>query len=811
MTRPLLHIIGLLIAASSVWAQSDLAPLKVTTNIAPSPGFLLLAPNCRISPRPYGAYLGAYNVNGGVIKTGKVANYPFEYKVFPDGRLGYSELVVFAGATVPAGVYIVDTLFQEQERLLQQRGGYLTVQHDLQMLPNGHRVILGSEDVTIDMSKVVPNGHPAANVVVTVIQEIDCDGKVVAQWRALDHIPVTESYEDLTAPAIRYSHNNSLWIDDDGNWIISLRHMSQVVKVNRITGEIMWALGGKSNQFAFIGDHEEYAPTYFSYQHDARRLPNGNISLFDNGTQHQPMHSRGVEYKLDEVNKTATMVWEYRPQPDIYVSIQGGLQTLPDGHRLLGWGSAANDGAPGVTEVDSVGNVVFEAYYPKQMYVYRATKVPFWPTGRATVTAQAKDVLTGETYRYYKGQTFVGLRTDFTTLEPFFYNTTTARRFMWSPKNPLWTGEAPSLKQVRVDFACEGIRNARMTMRFHVDTLELGVRAREHVVYHRPVIDSGRFTPLPTRWDPITRELVVEDAQPGEFCFGIPTPSPGAPRVPRLQTPISDEKVLMDSSCALRVIVPGRSDSLRVQVSLTRDMASPIIDVINQDDRATILANGPAGRRYWRARAKTGNEWSAWSVVDSFMVGEPYIRLVKPATDVKWMHDSAYAITWQTNIRGSVRLELMLGDYVIATIRDSVPAAAQGYLWRVPVSVPVTKDYHIRITPRSTEFASLQQTGSQFVEIVALTYVAEDHIEYGSAVTAYPQPATSELHLENFGSGIRTIRMYAISGEQVLSMQTSGTHATIDVQQLPSGVYTMMVEDYLGRVHRVRAVLGTRY
>lgn len=810
MLRPLLHILAIFIAASCVWAQSDLAPLKVTTNIAPSPGYLLLAPNCRISPRPYGAYLGAYNVNGGVIKTGKVANFPFEFKVFPDGRLGYSELVVFAGATVPAGVFIVDTLFQEQERLLQQRGGYLTVQHDVQMLPNGHRVILGSEDVTIDMSKVVPNGHPAANVVVTVIQEVDCDGKVVSQWRALDHIPVTESYEDLTAPAIRYSHNNALWIDDDGNWIVSLRHMSQVVKVNRVTGEIIWALGGKSNQFTFIGDHEEYAPTYFSYQHDARRLPNGNISLFDNGTQHQPMHSRGVEYKLDEVNKTATMVWEFRPQPDIYTSIQGGLQTLPDGHRLLGWGSAANDGAPGVTEVDSAGSVVFEAYYPKQMYVYRATKVPYWPTGRPAVTAQAKDVLTGETYRYYKGQTFVGLRTEFTTLESFFYNTTTARRFMWSPKNPLWTGEAPSLKQARIDFTCEGIRNVRMTMRFHADTLELGERAREYAVYHRPVIDSGRFTLLPTRWDPTARELVVEGAQPGEFCFGIPAPSPGAPRVPRLQSPINDEKVLMDSSCALRVTVPGRSDSLQVQVSMARAVTSPIVDITNQDDRATIIATGPMGRRYWRARAKTGSEWSAWSVIDSFMVGEPYLQLVKPTTDVKWMHDSAYAITWQTNIRGSVRLELMLGDYVIATIRDSVPAASQGYLWRVPVSVPVTKDYRIRITPRNTEFASLQLTGSQFVEIVALTDVQEDNVQYGSAVTAYPQPATSELYLENFGSGIRTIRMYAMSGEQVLFVPSTGTRATLDVQQLPTGVYTIMVEDYLGRVHRVRAVVGKR-
>jgi hypothetical protein len=235
-------------------------------------------------------------------------------------------------------------------------------------------------------------------------------------------------------------------------------------------------------------------------------------------------------------------------------------------------------------------------------------------------------------------------------------------------------------------------------------------------------------------------------------------------------------------------------------------MVLPLIDVTNQDDRATITATGPAGRRYWRARAKTGSNWSAWSAVDSFLVGEPYIRLVRPETDVKWMHDSAYAISWQTNIRGSVRLELMLGDYVIATIRDSVPATAQGFLWRVPVSVPVTKDYRIRITPRNTEFASLQQTGSQFIEIVALTNVAEDTVEFGSAVTAYPQPATSELQLENFGSGIRSVRMFSISGEQVLFMQTSGTRATIDVQQLPAGAYAIIVEDYIGRVHRANAV-----
>jgi hypothetical protein len=112
----------LLIACAVASAQPDLAPLKVLVNDSPEPGFLLLAPNCRITPRPYGSFLGVYNVNGGVVRTGRVTNYPFEYKVFPDGRLGFSELVVFAGASVPAGVYIVDTLLAVQEFVSQQRG-----------------------------------------------------------------------------------------------------------------------------------------------------------------------------------------------------------------------------------------------------------------------------------------------------------------------------------------------------------------------------------------------------------------------------------------------------------------------------------------------------------------------------------------------------------------------------------------------------------------------------------------------------------------------------------------------------------------
>lgn len=794
------YLLSLFVSAT-LCAQADLAPLKVTKNIAPEPGFLLLAPNSRVSPRPYAPYLGAYNVNGGVIRVGGTANYPFEFKVFPDGRLGYSELVVFAGASVPAGVYIVDTLFAAQEFVSQKRG-YITTQHDFHMLPNGHRVILGSEDVTVDMSAVVPGGHPAANVVGAIIQEIDNAGNVVVQWRSLDHLPITDSYENLQAPAIRYVHNNSLWIDDDGNWLLSMRHLSQVVKVNRLTGAVMWILGGKSNQFSMSGDHEELAPTYFSYQHDARRISNGHITLFDNGTQHSPQFSRGVEYKIDEVNKTCQMVWDYRHVPGYYASIQGGFQTLSNGHRLLGWGSAASDGSPAVTEVDSLGTVVFEASYPKQMFVYRATKYPVWPTGRAGASVQIKDVLSNETYSYHRGTQHVGLTATFTSLDSYFYNSTIARRFAWSPKNPQWKNEAPHLHQSRVTLELNGIRSASITLRFNVDTVGITVNPQQYTVYQRAVIDTGQFSDLPTRYDASRRELVVDGATGGEYAFGIPSPDPDTPPVPTLHWPIAGQRILENASHRLRVALHGRVDSLRIQVGRDVSMTDVLLDGMAQSDRVEFYAGSSTQTMYWRARSKAGARLSTWSGVDSFVVAPAYLTVVRPDADVVWTQDSSYIISWKTNILGSVRIELMKGSQVAAVIRDSVLATSQGYLWRVPVSAPIGKGYNIRIVSRETQFAEVLDQAIQNVEITGVSSITDLRVTHPSPVSVFPQPARDNVNVENIGSGIVGLHIYATTGERVMYRDMRGTKTQIDVRALSSGTYTIVTEDYLGRTHR---------
>src|SRR5262249_25533915 len=215
--------------------------------------------------------------------------------------------------------------------------GYFTDLHDLQILPNGHALMMSYDPQPVDMSAVVPGGNPNATVVGLVLQELDTDKNVVFQWRSWDHFAITDAPSPratLTGPTVDYVHGNAIELDQDGNWLLSSRHMSEITKIDRQTGEIMWRLGlnALNNQFTFVGDDRG-----FSHQHDIRRLPNGHITLFDNGNYLNPVYSRAVEYGLDEVNKVATLVWEHRNSPDVYSGFMGDAQRLEDGGTVIGW------------------------------------------------------------------------------------------------------------------------------------------------------------------------------------------------------------------------------------------------------------------------------------------------------------------------------------------------------------------------------------------------------------------------------------------------------------------------------------------
>ena len=173
----------------------------------------------------------------------------------------------------------------------------------------------------------------------------------VTVWDSWNHFTLPDWIEPPKFPPNDIDHANSVTIAPDGNYIVSWRNTGEITKIDRTTGAAIWRLGGRNNQFTFIGD----PLGGFSAQHYVRMTPQGTILLYDNGWRHTPQQTRGVEYKLDETAKTATMIHEWRHSPLIFTQYVGSAQRLANGDTLMGWGLADT-----VTEYSPTGTTVWE-------------------------------------------------------------------------------------------------------------------------------------------------------------------------------------------------------------------------------------------------------------------------------------------------------------------------------------------------------------------------------------------------------------------------------------------------------------------
>jgi hypothetical protein len=99
-----------------------------------------------------------------------------------------------------------------------------------------------------------------------------------------------------------------------------------------------------------------------------------------------------VEYIIDELNMTATMVKRWRNEPDIYGVIMGNAQEVETGGRVVGWGS----GVPGITEFHEDGSIALEVYIDN--FNYRAFRYD-WETTAFEFSTDTLDF--GEIY--YQG------------------------------------------------------------------------------------------------------------------------------------------------------------------------------------------------------------------------------------------------------------------------------------------------------------------------------------------------------------------------------------------------------------------------
>jgi hypothetical protein len=243
--------------------------------------------------------------------------------------------------------------------------GYQADLHEFELTSRGTALITVYNPILCNLSAV---GGPAYGAVTdAMIQEIDIGtGLVEREWTSIDHVPLGDSYEHAAGSRLDWPfdffHLNSIDFEHDGSLLASARNTRTVYYLDGRSGQIAWRLGGKRSSFA-MGPG-----TGIAYQHDPRELPDGTISVFDNGAS-PAVHSqsRGVVLSVDLARKTVTRVSQIVHTPPLLAESQGNMQALANGDWFVGWGQL-----PEFSEFDAGGALVFDASFPRGTQSYRS-------------------------------------------------------------------------------------------------------------------------------------------------------------------------------------------------------------------------------------------------------------------------------------------------------------------------------------------------------------------------------------------------------------------------------------------------------
>jgi hypothetical protein len=274
------------------------------------------------------------------------------------------------------GRYVIMDDHYRQIAIVRAGNGLAGDIHEFLITPQNTALITVYHKIPDDLS---PWGGPKEGMLNEgVVQEIDIPtGRVLFEWHSAQHVDPSESYgpKDFS-PAWDYFHVNSIDPDGPGRVLVSSRHTHTVYEIRKSDGKILWRLGGKKSDFTIP------SAAQFAWQHDARREPDGTISLFDNAAsrpdQGQAKRSKVLVLRLDRKRHTATLVRSFVHSPPLLSTSQGNAQLLPDGHVFVGWGSN-----PYATEYDRAGHVLFDLRFGgDNVDSYRAFRFPW--TGRPT-------------------------------------------------------------------------------------------------------------------------------------------------------------------------------------------------------------------------------------------------------------------------------------------------------------------------------------------------------------------------------------------------------------------------------------------
>ena len=792
-----LCLIMIMAGATVSSAQVPFRTLQVDERRDPYPGYYLFATNSSDS-------IGLMDHSGEVVikvATGKHANP----RVDVEGKLSH-----FTAITTPSGqtpVFVirdrnlvaVDTIFPV--------GSVVADFHEGRIWSDSSFLMLGFRYTLMDLSAVKPGGNPNATVIEGVIQEIGFDGQLLFEWGSLDHIPVDQTCDDtdLSQVMVDYIHINAVERDSDGNLLVSCRHTDEVIKINRLSGAVMWRLGGsasKGNEFRFLNDTIS-GFVGFSHQHSAVRSASGNLLVFDNGNlKPEPIQSRVVEYEVDEAAKTVRRVWSYTPSSPMFSPTMGSVKELPSGSFVIGYGSGSGVGSgksPIVAEeINRSGraDMRLSIIGTRSVAAYRFNKVQFGMTGlwREIASAGKVAAVVGDSSTNLELDLSGVARPTSIVIEKHHYRPhriDVAADGMCSVAPYRWIVRASDSLSLSGSMS---ILSAGLT---YADPLD------DYTLYWRAEEGKGAFQrESRASYDSASAGWKLPTFRSGEYALAT-----ASCIVPRPISP-ADSSTVEQSRPTLVFSSAAAATAYEVEVSLDPAFGSTLLQQSVGDTSLTLSVDLPRSERcFWRVRRVRADRFGPWSGTMSFTVRAVSPVLVFPVsgtdtlgmavTDTLRWRRFARASAYTVNVRDARSDELVLER----TTADTMAA--------LPVDIRHSRPYRWDVRA-VTDTGTTASSTSVFGTLPAVPWIV------------YPEPSTHQaaeqplrvMHRPIAGADSSLIIIRGLAGA-ILKMQSIPSGRSASISGLPSDQDLFMTTRGLGRygisesvVRRFRLVRG---
>jgi len=254
-------------------------------------------------------------------------------------------------------------------------GGNFGLSHHAGKLSNGNYIVMRDAQSGGRISQVFEELTPSNELVHTIGVEdaVTPPGTSTGDW----------------------AHGNAITVDLENDVAYMSFRWLGVIKMAYSTRTMLWHLPASYGAQG-MGNMEFLPPeSQYTDIHDPEIHTDGTILFFDNGgftmeiEDGNPanLHTRAVEYLIDEEALTATLVWEFPGdyetdawyREELYVPFWGDADRLDNGNVLI---AAGRRGVADITPESRIievtkdtGSVVWEMLLPKDHGVYRAERL----------------------------------------------------------------------------------------------------------------------------------------------------------------------------------------------------------------------------------------------------------------------------------------------------------------------------------------------------------------------------------------------------------------------------------------------------